>query len=128
MLYLDSNRQQEAKDVFSQAVAQEPDNSDAHFGLGLALGAQQNDQAAIEEYKTAARLDTQATGINYNLGVSYARLKMYDDAVAAFLKEQKQSGDNEQLETALAQAYQANGLTQKAEAARTKAAQLKAAQ
>jgi len=128
MLYLDSNRPQEAKDVFSQAVAQEPDNSDAHFGLGLALAAQQNDQAAIEEYKTAARLDPQATGINYNLGVSYARLKMYDDAVAAFLKEQKQSGDNEQLETALAQAYQANGLTQQAEAARTKAAQLKAAQ
>jgi len=57
--------------------------------LVLALAAEDNHQAAIEEYKTATRLDPQAAGIDYDLGVSYAKLKMYDDAVAAFLKSGK---------------------------------------
>ena len=125
MLFLNQNRPQDAKAAFIQAIAQDSNNGEAHFGLGLALAAEQNDQAAIEEYKIAGRLEPEAAGVNYNLGVSYARLKMYDDAIAAFLKEQQQSGDEEEIEIALADAYQAKGLTRQANDARTKAGQLK---
>jgi rhomboid protease GluP len=125
MVYLNENRPQDAKDIFSQAISQDANNAEAHFGLGLALAAQGNHQAAIEEYKTAARLEPQADGVNYNMGLSYAKLNQYDDAIAAFLREQKQSGDGPEIETALANAYQAKGLTPQADEARGKAAQFK---
>jgi membrane associated rhomboid family serine protease/Tfp pilus assembly protein PilF len=125
MVYLNQNRPQDAKDTFTQLLTQEPNSPDAHFGLGLALTAEQNDQAAIEEYKNAARIDPHFAGVNYNLGVSYAKLKRYDDAIAAFLKERQQSGDDYDIETALADAYQAKGQAKQAEEAKSKAAKLK---
>jgi len=125
MLYLDQNRVEDAKNAFSQALAQDGNDAEGHFGLGLALAAEGNDPAAVEEYKTAARIDPQAGGINYNLGVSYAKLRKYDEAIAVFQKEQQLGGDNYELETALADAYQASGEAQQAEEARRKAAQLK---
>jgi rhomboid protease GluP len=123
--YLNQNRPQDAKNAFTQLVAQDANNAEAHFGLSLALAAGGNHQTAIEEYKTAARLDPQSSGINYNIGASYAKLKMHDDAIAAYLKEQQRSGDSEELEDALAEAYEAKGLTQQAQDARNKAAKMK---
>jgi rhomboid protease GluP len=122
--YLSQEQPKEAQDAFSQVVAQEPNNAEAHVGLGMALADQQNPEAAIKEYETALQLDPQGSGIYYRMGVSQAQLKRYDDAIAAFLKEQ-QSGDDYELETALADAYQAKGMTQQAEAARSKATELK---
>jgi len=49
---------------------------------------------------------------------------MYDDAVAAFLKE-RQNGDNQELEAALADAYQAKGLTPAGPGSTKQAAQFK---
>jgi len=125
MVYLNQDRPQDAKDAFSQIISQDSNNADAHFGLGLALAAQEDHRGAIEEYKTAAHLDPQATGVYYNLGVSSAKLNQYDDAIAAYLKEQQHSGDSYELESALATAYQAKGLTQQSNEARNKAAQFK---
>jgi rhomboid protease GluP len=125
MVYLNQNRPQEAKDAFTEVLTHEANNADAHFGLGLALAAEQNDEAAIEEYKTAGRLDPQFAGVHYNLGLSYAKLNRHDDAIAAFLKEQQNSGDDYEIETALAAAYQSKGLARQARDAGSKAAQLK---
>ncbi len=125
MVYLNENRPKDAKDTFTQLLTQEPNSPDAHYGLGLALAAEQNDQAAIEEYKNVVRIDPHFGGVNYNLGVSYARLKQYDDAIAAFLKEQQRDGDDYEIETALADAYQAKGLSKQAQEAKSKATQLK---
>jgi membrane associated rhomboid family serine protease/Tfp pilus assembly protein PilF len=125
MVYLNQNRPQDAKDTFTQLLAQDPNSADAHYGLGLALAAEQNDQSAIEEYKNAVRIDPHFAGVNYNLGVSYTRQNQYDDAIAAFLKEQQQSGDDYEIETALADAYQAEGLSKQAQEAKSKATQLK---
>lgn len=127
MVYLNQNHSQDAKDTFTQLITQDPNNAEAHYGLGMALAAEDDHQAAVKEYKTAARIDPQSTGVNYNLGLSYAKLNQYDDAIAAYLKEQQQSGDYYELDAALADAYQAKGLTQKAQEASNKAAQLKAA-
>jgi rhomboid protease GluP len=124
-VYLNQNRVQDATKAFNEVLAQNPNNADAHFGMGLALAADENHRAAIEEYRMADRLDPDSAGVNYNLGLSYAKLKMYGEAIAAYLKEQQQNGDTEKLETALAEAYQSKGMTQRAEEARSKALALK---
>jgi rhomboid protease GluP len=123
--YLSQEQPKEAQEEFSQLLAQEPNNAEAHVGLGMALADQQNHEGAIEEYKTALRLDPQGSGVYYRMGVSQAQLKQYDDAITSYLKEQQQSGDDYELETALADAYQAKGMTQQAEEARSKAAPMK---
>jgi len=121
MVYLNQNRPQDAKDAFGGLLTQDANNAEAHYGMGLAFAAEGDQQQAIGEYKTAARLDSQAGGINYDLGVSYSKLNQYDDAIAAYRKEQQQSGDDYELETALAAAYQAKGMTQAAQEANSKA-------
>ncbi len=100
-------------------------NAEAHFGLGLALATEGNHTAAVEEYKTAVRLEPQADGVNYNMGLSYAKLNQYDDAIAAYLKEKQVSGDGPEIENALADAYQSKDLTNQAGEARRKAAEFK---
>jgi hypothetical protein len=50
---------------------------------------------------------------------------MYDDAISAYLKEKEKNGDNPDLENALANVYQAKGMTKESQDARNEATQLK---
>jgi membrane associated rhomboid family serine protease/Flp pilus assembly protein TadD len=127
-VYLRQERPKEAQQEFSQLVAQEPDNAVAHAALGVTLADQGNHAAAINEYQTALRLEPKARGVSYRMGVSQAQLKQYDDAIASYSKEKEGSGDDAELENALADAYQAKGLTQQAQDARNKAGQLESGQ
>jgi rhomboid protease GluP len=113
-----------AQQEFAKVVAQEPNNARAHFGLGITLADQQDHQSAIGEYKTALQLDPQASRVSYRMGVSQAALKQYDNAIASFLREREISGDSWELENALADAYQAKGMRQQEQEARSKALQL----
>ena len=126
--YLSQGQAKQAQEEFTKLVAQQPNLADGHAGLGMAFADEGNHTAAIEEYKTALRLAPQASGLYYRMGISQAQLKQYDDAIASYLKEQGQGDDDAELETALADAYQAKGMTQQAQAARDKATQLKDAQ
>ena len=123
--YLSLEQPKEAQDAFATLLKQKPDDAEAHVGLGVALADQENHPAAVEEFKTALKLDPQAKGVYYSLGISQAKLKQYDDAIASYLKEREKDGDDPDLETALADAYQAKGMTQEAEEATKKAAHLK---
>jgi rhomboid protease GluP len=123
--YLSQEHPKEAQEEFSKLVEREPNNAAAHAGLGVALAEQQNDAAALNEYKTALRLEPQSRGLYYRMGISQAQLKQYDDAIASFSKEKDENGDDAELENALADAYQAKGMTQQAQEARDKAAQLR---
>src|SRR5580658_2012040 len=109
---LNEQRSGEAKAAFTQILAQDAHSAVAHYGLGLVLAHDGNHQPAIEEFKTAAGLNSQFSGIYYEMGNSYAKLKMYDEAIAAYLKEKENSGDEPDLENALANAYQAKGMSQ----------------
>jgi membrane associated rhomboid family serine protease/Flp pilus assembly protein TadD len=122
--YLTQKQLKEAQQEFSTLVGQQPDNAGAHAGLGVALAEQENYAGSVPEYEAAARLNPQIAGIYYRLGVSQFQLKQYDDAVSSFLKERDTNGDDPELESALADAYQAKGMTKEAEAARAQAAQL----
>lgn len=125
--YLNEKKLDEAKAQFTQILAQDSGNADGHYGLGVVSAEQGNDAAALEQFKTAAAGNPRISGLYFDMGNAYARLGKYDDAVATYLKEKNQSADNADLENALADAYQAKGMTQKAQEARGRAAQLKAA-
>ena len=122
--YVNKKRVGDAKTVFTQMLTKNPNDADAHFGWGMVFAAEGNHEAAIVEYSTAARLDPESEGVYYEMGASYAKLKKYDDAIAAFLKEQQQNGDDQYIESALADAYQAKGIQPKAQDAQHKAEQL----
>jgi tetratricopeptide (TPR) repeat protein len=125
---LSQERPKEAHNEFAKLLAQEPSNAEAHVWLGMALAAEQNPEAAIKEYETALQLDPRAEGefyVYYKIGISQSQLKHYDDAIASYLKEREKSGDDADTEDALADAYQAKGMTQEAQEARNKAAQLR---
>lgn len=122
--YLRQEQPKEAQDEFAKVVAQEPDNAPAHAALGVALAEQDNHEGAVNEYKNALRLEPKTSGVYYRMGVSQSQLKQYDDAIASFSKEKEQNGDDSELESALAEAYQAKGMTQQAQDARNKAARL----
>lgn len=123
-VYLNQNRTAEAKRVYQDALKKDPANANSHYGLGIALAAEQNCTAAIQEYETAARLGTDAEGIHYEIGSCYLKLKQYDDAIAAFQQEQKQSGDDSFIEAGLAQAFRGKGMSAEAQAAEQKAHQM----
>jgi superkiller protein 3 len=123
-VYLRQDQSKAAQEEFAKVVEQEPNNATAHAGLGVALAEQNNHESAIQEYKNALRLEPKARGVLYRMGVSQAQLKQYDDAIASYSKEKEQNGDDGELENALADAYQAKGMTQQAQEARSKAAQL----
>jgi membrane associated rhomboid family serine protease/Flp pilus assembly protein TadD len=123
--YLGQEQPKEAQEEFARLLAQEPNNANAHVGLGMALAGQGHHEPAINEYKAALRLAPNARGVYYRMGLSHAHLKQYDDAIAAYLKEREQSGDDAELENALAEAYGAKGMQQQAQEARNKAAKLK---
>jgi len=122
--YLNQEQFSDAQGEFAKLIAQKPDNAVAHAGLGMALAGQNNHEAAIQEYAAALRLEPQASGIYSRMGVSQLRLKQYDEAIASLLKDRERN-DNSELEASLADAYQAKGMTQQAQDARNKAAELR---
>lgn len=124
LVYLSQKRSDDAKSVFTQIVAQDSNSAEGHYGLGLVLADQQNHEAAIEELKKATS-GPRLSGVYYEMGNSYAKLKRYDDAIAAYLNEKDKSGDDPDLENALAEAYQAKGMIKEAQDARNQAQQLK---
>lgn len=126
MALLNRKKTQEAKSAFAQCITLDP--GDGHYGMGMALAEEGNDQAAVEEYQQALQLDPDASAIDYRLGVSQARLKNYDEAIAAFRKQQEHSGDDYDTELALANAYRAKGMQAEADTALQKAEKLKPSQ
>jgi membrane associated rhomboid family serine protease/Flp pilus assembly protein TadD len=123
--FLNQGEAKNAQEQFAKLTELDPNNAQAHTGLGMALADQQNHAGAIDEYKTALRIAPQAAGVYYRMGLSQAQLKQYDDAIASYLKEREQNGDDPDLENALADAYEAKGMTQQAQDAQTKAGQMR---
>jgi membrane associated rhomboid family serine protease/Tfp pilus assembly protein PilF len=123
LIYLEQKMPAKAQDIFAQLLKIDPNSADGHNGLADALADQHRNQEALEEYKRVAALDSSYQGVNYNLGVMQARLKMYDDAVASLLK-QRQIADDADNESLLAGVYEAKGMTSSADGAWQKAKRL----
>jgi rhomboid protease GluP len=123
LIYLQQNLASKAQDVFAQLLKINPNSADGHAGLADTLSNQHRNVEALEEYKRVAALDSSYQGVYYNMGVTEARLKLYDDAIAA-LSKQREVGDDPDNESLLASVYEAKGMTSAADAARQKAEQL----
>jgi rhomboid protease GluP len=124
LVYLSEKRLENAKSAFTQILAHDANSAEGHYGLGLVLADQENYPAAIEEFKKATS-GPRLSGVYYEMGNSYAKMKRYDDAIAAYLKEKEKVGDDPDLENALADAYEAKGMTKEASEARDRAQQLR---
>ncbi|HZQ94007.1 MAG TPA: rhomboid family intramembrane serine protease [Candidatus Sulfotelmatobacter sp.] len=125
MTYLSMKRAEEAKAAFDGMLQQGANTGEAHYGIAMALAMESKHPDAINEFKAAIKDGSDMSGIYSEMGNSYAQLRMYDDAISAYLKEKEKSGDNPDVENALADAYQAKGMTKEAQEARNQAAQLK---
>ncbi len=125
MTYLSEQRPEDAKATFNEMLAQDANTGDGHYGLGMTSAAQQNYPEAISEFKKAEASGTQVSGLYYEMGNSYAKSKKYDDAISAYLRGKQKDGDDPDLESALADAYEAKGMTQQAQEARNQALQLR---
>jgi rhomboid protease GluP len=125
MTYLSLNRPDDAKAAFNGMIQLGLNSGDAHYGIAMALAMQEKHQDAIQEFQAAIKDGSDSSGIYSQMGNSYAKLKMYDDAISAYLKEKEKNGDNPDLENALADVYQAKGMTKESRDARNEATQLK---
>jgi len=125
MTYLGEKEFDKAKATFDEMLSLGVGSAYGHYGLGLTLAELQNDQGAIDEFKKAIASDTPVSGVYLDLGNSYIKLKMYDDAIEAYLQGKQKDGDDPDLENALADAYAAKGMTQRAQDARGRASALK---
>src|SRR5258708_7231114 len=123
MACLGENRPQLARESFTQVLRMNPTTADAHFGLCTASATEQKYPEALDEFKMTAKLDPDYDGVDQEIGLMQAKLKLYDDAIATFLKQQK-IADNPENENALASAYEAKGMHHEAEHARQMEKQL----
>ena len=124
-IYLEEKRAVDAERIFSELVAKNSRSAQAHYGLGMALADEDKHEAALQEYNSAIRLSPRLEGVYYQVGRSDAKLRRFDDAIAAYQKELQQSGDDADVEIALADAYEAKGMKAQAEEARQAAEKMK---
>ena len=124
LVYLSDKRVADAKAAFTGILTQDANSAQGHYGMGLTLAEEDQTAPAIDEFKKAIQLGQTRAYIYYELGQNYYKLKMYDDAIAAYLSEKK-NGDDPDLEAALADAYLAKGMTQQAQEARNLSSQLR---
>jgi rhomboid protease GluP len=122
LAYLEEKRPEPAREIYSQLLRVNPNSADAHFGLGTVSAAEQKYPEALEEYKLTSKLDPSYDAIYQETGRVQLKLKLYDDAIASFLK-QKADGDSPETEIFLANAYEAKGMHREAEQARQRAKQ-----
>jgi tetratricopeptide (TPR) repeat protein len=123
-LWLQEGKPEQARTIYQKMLARNPNDADAHFGLAQAASAEKKFEEALGEYKKAAQLNPDLEGVNFNVGRAQAQLKLYDDAIASFRKEIVRSGDDYDVEVALANAYDAKGMEKEAAEARQKGAEL----
>ena len=123
VVYLSEKRNDDAKSTFQEILAQDANSGLGHYGLGLVFEDQHNYSAAIEEFQKATS-GRHPPGLYSEMGNAYAKLKRYDDAIAAYLKERERRDDPD-LENALADAYQAKGMSKESQEARDQALKLR---
>lgn len=93
----------EARDAFLEALALDYRLGDAHFGLGLSEYRLGDYQSALFSFGQLARLEPERFDGHYNLAVTYARLRMPEEAAAAF----RDALDNAEPEASLADEFSA---------------------
>ena len=119
---LEMKHPQQAREAFAQLLKLNPNSAGGHSGLAAVLSSENKYSEALEEYKRTAQLDPEYQSVFYDMGLMQSKLKLYDDAIASFLK-QRENEDDPDNEQALAHAYEAKGMQREAADAKQRAAQ-----
>jgi tetratricopeptide (TPR) repeat protein len=82
--FLNAGRYEDGRSSFLEAIALEYRNADAHFGLGLSEYARGDFQAALFSFNEMTRLFPERFDGHFNKGVTYTRLRNYEEGEAAF--------------------------------------------
>jgi tetratricopeptide (TPR) repeat protein len=82
--FLNAERYEDARSSFLEAVALEYRNADAHFGLGLSEYARGDFQGALFSFNEMTRLFPERFDGHFNKGVTFTRLRNYEEGEAAF--------------------------------------------
>lgn len=97
------NTQDHALKEFRQAIAQDPDNADAHYQYGMLLNEHQGAQeVAAEEFRKTLQLQPNHPFANYDLAIIYHAQRKMDKAKAAYLNAKNLNPEVETPENDLA--------------------------
>jgi len=80
---LNQRQYEQARELFLQALDQNPDHPDGHYGLATACFLQGDLLGAAHHFREVTRLDPLRAGAFVNLGAIYNRLGRYEDAITA---------------------------------------------
>lgn len=103
-----------AAEAYQEAVDADPENPDAHYGLGKSLMRKDDLSGAQTALMKAGQLDPELPGVNFYLGSIYRSMAQTSAAIAAFEKERSNSPDQEEVLVNLATLYQEAEQTSKA--------------
>jgi len=94
---------EQARQLYSQAVALKADAPDVHYGLATVCFLLNDLQSAAHHFREVTRLDPLRAGAHINLGAVYNRLEMVDEAIQVLRR-------GIQLDTRRAEGYYNLGL------------------
>jgi tetratricopeptide (TPR) repeat protein len=94
---------EQARQLYSQALEQKPDAPDVHYGLATVCFLLNDLQSAAHYFREVTRLDPLRAGAHINLGAVCNRLDMIDEAIQALRR-------GIQLDTRRAEGYYNLGL------------------
>jgi membrane associated rhomboid family serine protease/Flp pilus assembly protein TadD len=117
VMFLRSGRYEMAREQFQQMTVVDPKNAEAQVNLGVSLNLLGHSAEALASFRQATVLNPKMPLAWYNLGLASMNLKHYDDAVEAFKHTTELAPKDAEAWIWLANAYQAKGMTEEADAA-----------
>ena len=94
-VYIFSEQHEKALEQAEKAVALDPNSSTAHYGMGKVLTFAHRNEEAISEYKKAIRLNPfPPNSYFWSLGLSYAVVGQYEEAIEWCEKAIRQEPDS----------------------------------
>ena len=111
-----SLREKQINEVEShkQAIRIDPDDAEAHFGLGFAYGESGKYQEAIESYKQAIRINPDLAGAHFGLGFAYGESGKYKEAIESYKQAIRINPDLADAHYNLGLAYKKSGMYKEA--------------
>ncbi len=85
-VYYRGGNEPQAAEYARTAIKVDPNDSDSHKFLGLALSGMDDDDGALREYSEALRLDPKNAAVYYDRGNLEEEAKKYDEAITDYKK------------------------------------------
>ena len=98
-----------AKEIFSNLLKTDPENSEINNQLGIIYGMQKDFDTAVRFLRTAINIDPNNSIYHKNLGLVLANQHRFSRAIREFKRALELNPDDHSLSYCIAQAYRENG-------------------